>query len=90
MKKKPIMLRKFERTLCSSGLWDNGFYFLSENRVVIPRVLFKTAVLEGMTLKTVAGLTEAVKITMGASHWLVEDSSVLKEFTDARNGRTRL
>ena len=80
--KRPIKLRKLQHKLCPSGAIDNGLYFLSENRVCIPRGLMHNAILEGVELRTVEGVTRALKLTINGSSWLVEDNgALLKEFT---------
>jgi hypothetical protein len=60
-----------KRALTPSGLWDNGYYFVSKDTVEIPNHVLKDAIVTTHA-EGVKGVREAVSlITVGGSKYLV-------------------
>ena len=85
--KTHLKLSTFRKKLCPSGAWDNGLYVVGDTHMLFPKALLATAVFNIVPVKAlrykdgqlVVGTAprEAVQITVGDSHWLVEKDKAM-------------
>jgi len=66
MKKSYI---KIKRKMTPSGCWDNGLYYVSDEKVYIPLGKLQQAIEEDFDAKGVGGVK---KITIDGNSWIVK------------------
>ena len=76
-----MKIRKYEKKLTPSGMWDNSLWVLSENTVEFPDSKVKEAIVETVKLKKGSGYGQnyreiryfdAFIVTIDGNRWYVE------------------
>ena len=60
---------KIIKKLTPSGLWNDGLYGVSEEKLNIPNDVYKTCIVEDIFCK---GVGDAMQITSGNMCWIVK------------------
>jgi len=58
---------KIKRRLCPSGAWDNGFYYVSKEKVTFPQEVHDKAIIENHKFKGIE--EECLRITIDGNTW---------------------
>jgi len=60
---------KIKKVMTPSGLWDNGLYFVSNEKVSFPKEAFIKAIIEDYECKGVEA--RCIRITVDGCSWIV-------------------
>ena len=74
-----MKIRKYEKKLTPSGMWDNSLWFLSKNTIEFPACKIKEAIVETVKLKSGSGYMRgddnsyfnAVRVTIDGNLWYI-------------------